>query len=159
MTHESTESGEVNRSETMDDRFTIALDNVQDDDGVIRIETHEEFLEPVIREISRGKVLINKRIEEVPQELSVDLTQQGIAVERVPIGQVVETAPGPRWEEDTFVMPIVQEEIVVQRRLVLVEEVRLTRTSETEQHLIPGTIRREVIEIVEDLLSDGGEGV
>ncbi len=62
------------------------------------------------------------------------LTHERVEVERVPIGRVIEAVPPTREEGDTTIIPVVEEIVVVERRLVLKEEVRLRRVRVTERH-------------------------
>ena len=55
-------------------------------------------------------------------------------MERVPIGRVIDAVPPVREEGDTTVLPVVVEEVVVQRRLVLKEEIRIRRLRSTGRH-------------------------
>ena len=66
------------------------------------------------------------------QELRETLTQERVEIERVPIGREVTSVPESRTEGDTTILPVVEERLVVERRLVLVEEVRI-RTIRTRQ--------------------------
>ena len=62
-------------------------------------------------------------------------------VERIPVDRLVTEAPPPRQEGDTLIVSIVEERLVVEKRLYVIEEVRITRTSTTEQIAIPETVR------------------
>ena len=55
-----------------------------------------------------------------------------VDIEHVQIGKVVGVVPPVREEGDTIVLPVVEERLVVERRLVLVEEVRIRRVHTTE---------------------------
>jgi len=111
---------------------------------------HEEVLEPVVRDRVRGRAVVRKRVETVDQGITVDLRRQHAAIERRPVGKEVETPPPARWEGDTWVLPLIEEEIVIHKRLVLREEVRITIESVTERRIIPAAIRREVVEVTEE---------
>lgn len=67
------------------------------------------------------------RVEEV-------LARERVEIERKPIGKPLEQAPAIRQEQDTIIIPVVVEEIVVQRRLVLKEEIHIRRVRETERY-------------------------
>ena len=62
------------------------------------------------------------------------LARETVEVERVAIGRVVETAPAIREEGEFIIVPIMEEVLVVERRLVLKEEIRLKRVRTTELH-------------------------
>lgn len=115
------------------------------------IVLHEEVLEPILREKRLGRAVVQKRVETVENDVTLDLQRQFASVERRPIGKVVETAPGPYWDGDTWVLPLVEEEVVLQKRLVVREEVRITLESGTDRQVIPASIRREIVEISEEM--------
>jgi uncharacterized protein (TIGR02271 family) len=50
-----------------------------------------------------------------------------VEVERVAINRPIAEAVGPRQEGDTLIVPLLEEVLVVEKRLILREEVRITR--------------------------------
>ena len=64
-----------------------------------------------------------------------------LKVERVPVDRLVTEAPQPRQDGNTLIVSVVEERLVVEKRLFVVEEVRITRTSTTEHIAIPETVR------------------
>lgn len=126
------------------------------ENGRIRLLLHEEVLEPSIREYIHGRALVRKRIETVDDTLTFELRQQHPVVERIRIDREIESTPAPYWDGSTYVVPVVEEEIVVSRRLILREEVRVMVDSASEQHQMPTTIRREIIDVVEQAFAEDG---
>jgi stress response protein YsnF len=78
-------------------------------------------------------------------------------VERMPVGRFVEAAPAIRQESDTTVYPVVVEVLVVEKRLRLVEEVRVTRRQATRHAREEIALRREEI-AVEHVADSGSAG-
>lgn len=72
-----------------------------------------------------------------------DLTHNQVIVERVAIGRVVDVVPDVRQEGDVTILPVVEEIIVVERRLVLKEEVHVRRVRTTERHVETVTLREQ----------------
>jgi uncharacterized protein (TIGR02271 family) len=100
------------------------------------------------RQVTRGTVRIHTRVETREEVVDEPLLHEEIAVERVPINALVEgEAPMPHYEDEVFVIPILEEVLVVQKRLLLKEEVRVTRRSTTMSKPQQVTLRREVVEI------------
>jgi stress response protein YsnF len=64
--------------------------------------------------------------EELVDEL---LSREKVEVERVAIGQTVETMPPVREEGDYLIIPVVEEVLKIERVLVLKEEVRIAAFS------------------------------
>ena len=52
----------------------------------------------------------------------------------MPVGRVVETTPDIRQEGDVTIVPVMEEVLVLERRLVLKEEVRIRRVRTIEAH-------------------------
>lgn len=121
-------------------------DDTPDRDQIV-VPVHEEVVEPVRREIDAGAVRIATRVETTPTEWETTLRRDNVTIERVPVGQPVEAVPEARWEDDTLIVPVLEEEIVVSRRLVLREEIRITRR--LEARAVSGTepVRREIVDV------------
>ncbi len=75
-----------------------------------------------------GGIRLTKRISEREETVDKPLLQEKVSVERVAIGTVVSEAPQARQEGDTLIVPVLEEVLVVEKRLLLKEEVRITRT-------------------------------
>jgi uncharacterized protein (TIGR02271 family) len=99
------------------------------------------------RVVETGKVRISKRISEREELIDEPLFREEVTVERVPINQYVDQPPQVRHEGDVMIIPVVQEQLVMQKRLVLVEELRV-RKQVVETHQPQSvTLRREEIEV------------
>ena len=68
------------------------------------------------------------------QQIDEALSRETIEIERVPVGRVVEATPDIRQEGDVTIVPVMEEVLVVERRLVLKEEVRIRRVRTAEAH-------------------------
>ena len=99
------------------------------------------------REFESGKVVVHKTVSERDEVVEVLLRQQDLSVERVPIGRVVQEAPQTRQDGDTLIVPILEEVFVVEKRLMLKEELHIRKQSSerTEQKTI--RLRSEHVEI------------
>lgn len=119
------------------------------------ISVVEENLQVGVRKEATGKVRAVKTVNEENVIVSGAVTHEELDVERISLNQVLDTAPPPvRYEGDTTIIPVVREEVVVQTRLVLVEEVRITRRQVEKQVELPVTLRKEEIRIERE----GGKG-
>jgi uncharacterized protein (TIGR02271 family) len=94
-----------------------------------------------------GDVVIRTEIVEEPSRVQVEATREDIEVEHVPVGEVVEQREGPREEDDAIVIPVYEEQIVVEKRLYLREYLRVRRFRTTETRSFNGTVRREKAKI------------
>ena len=71
------------------------------------------------------------------------MTHVRVEIERVPIDRTVDVVPPIRQEGDITIIPVVEEIVVVERRLVLKEEVRVRRMSKKEQHQETVVLRQQ----------------
>jgi stress response protein YsnF len=103
----------------------------------------EESAEVKKRVIDRGGIRITKRVHEREEVIDETLHQERVAVERVPINQRVEQAPTVRRDGNTLIIPILEEVLVTEKRLMLKEELRVTieRTSRRQPQSV--IVRRE----------------
>ena len=113
-----------------------------------RVELVEEQLEVAKREIERGRVIVRKRVDTRDEIAEAVLRQEDVTVERVPMGLPVETAPSVREEDGVLIVPVLEEQLVVETRLVLKEEIRITRNHRTEVVREPVRLRSEQAEVV-----------
>jgi uncharacterized protein (TIGR02271 family) len=119
-----------------------------------KLELREEELVAQRKLEEVGKVRIRKVVEDVPGRLELDATSEDVEIEHVPIGQAVSERREP-WEEDgVLVVPVYEEQLVVTKRLVLREHLRVRRVGTTRRELFEDTLRRERA-VVEDLNETG----
>jgi uncharacterized protein (TIGR02271 family) len=120
-----------------------AVPATSDDEGrvVVPLLSEEVAVTKEKRETGRVRVTtVTREREELVDEL---LARERVEVERVAVEKPVEAIPPVREEGDTIVIPIVEEVLVVERRLVLKEEVRVRRMRSTERHQERVTLRKQ----------------
>jgi uncharacterized protein (TIGR02271 family) len=124
----------------------------------------EEQIQVGKQVIETGKVLISKQVHTEERNIDIPLIHEEHDIERVPVNQYVEVAPAVRYEGDTMIIPVLREEVVMQKRLLVTEELRITKrkieTSVSEQV----SLRREEVTVerisgndVERIVSDTTE--
>ena len=79
------------------------------------------------RRVESGRVRVHKTVSERDEAVEVVLKRQDLEVERVPVGRVVDRAPAPREEAGTLIVPVIEEVVVVEKRLMLKEELHIRR--------------------------------
>jgi uncharacterized protein (TIGR02271 family) len=109
----------------------------------LRIPLPVEEVSVSRREIKRGNVQIALNTRTREQLIDEELTHVRVEIERFPIDQTVEAAPPIRQEGDITIIPVVEEVVIVERRLVLKEEVRVRRVSTKEQHQETVVLRQQ----------------
>jgi uncharacterized protein (TIGR02271 family) len=123
--------------------------------GEERITLNEEELLVGKRDVSAGEVRVEKRVETEEVRQSVPVTRDQVDVERrpLPAGAGLE-----RWEdEEGLHIPLVEEELVIEKRLVAREEILIRKRRVTEEQEVVETVRRERADIVgpDDVPTDG----
>lgn len=122
--------------------------------GTLTVPLVEEELTARTEERDLGSVRFDKRVETRQAQVSTEVGHEEVTVERVVINQPIDATPESRFEGDTLIIPVVEEVLVTEKRLMLREEVRIRRHWVTEPVTVEDTVRREVLEI-----EDGrGEG-
>ena len=100
----------------------------------LRIPLHVEEISVSRREIKKANVEVALVTGTREQLIDEELTHVRVEIERVPIDRTVEVMPPTRQEGDITIIPVVEEIVVVERRLVLKEEIRVRRVNTKEQH-------------------------
>jgi uncharacterized protein (TIGR02271 family) len=80
-----------------------------------------------------GRVRVSKQTHTREVAVDEDLLRESAEIETVPIGRRIFEMPYVRHEDETIIVPIVEEILHTERRLILKEEVRITRRKTTEQ--------------------------
>jgi uncharacterized protein (TIGR02271 family) len=123
-------------------------------DSPLVLPVIEETLDVHTTPVEKGRVRIRKMVHEREELVDPPLLRDEVVVERVPINRVVEGPIPVRSEGDTLIIPLFEEVLVVERRLLLKEEVHLTKRrveTHTPQRV---TLRREEA-IVERITPEG----
>jgi uncharacterized protein (TIGR02271 family) len=110
----------------------------------------EEEVQVSKRTVDTGRgVRLHKTVSEREQVLDQPLLREQLVVEHVPIGRVVLEADPPQthYEGDTLVVPVLEEVLVVQKQLLLKEEVRITRQQHHEVSPRTEVLRSEQVTV------------
>ena len=124
-------------------------------------QTEQQYVIPVVAEvltvgkeaIVTGGVRVSTQVTERTETVDLLLRREEVQVERVPINQPVDEAPQPRQEGDFWIIPILEEVVVVEKKLFLKEEVRIRRTSHEVHSPQAVTLRSEEV-VIEDFVSE-----
>src|SRR5262249_29866428 len=77
------------------------------------------------RQVETGRVRVDVVTREHEEPVDVPLAREEVVVERVPIDRRVDAIPAIREDGDTIIVPVVEEVLVVERRLMLKEELHV----------------------------------
>ena len=99
------------------------------------------------KQIVTGQVKISTVTRQHEELVEALLEHDNVEIERTTVGREVDQAPMVREEGDTLIIPIVEEVVVVERRLVLKEEVRVRRKRETQPYQQRVVVRKQEVVI------------
>lgn len=122
-------------------------------DGTLVVPVVAEELNVQKRSINTGGVRIKKMVKEHHQEVDEPLLHEDVQVERTPINRVLETPVQVHYDGDTLVIPVLEEVLVVEKRLMLKEELRVTKRQLVEHQPQQLSLRQE--EVVVEPLTTG----
>jgi len=116
---------------------------------------HSEVI-PVIEEklridkekVETGKFRITKKIHEEEVTENVSVSEENVTVERKDINEYVDTAPpATRQEGNCTIISVVKEVLVVEKKLILVEEIHVTKHQNESSVPVKDTLRKEEVRV------------
>jgi stress response protein YsnF len=119
-----------------------------DDASDVRIPLVEERLVTSKREVETGRVKVRTLVDEQETLVRETLRHATVEVERVPVEREIDAVPPVREEEGVTIIPVVREVLVVEKKLILAEEIRLRRCTREEEYAQPVLLKsqRAVVE-------------
>ena len=114
-----------------------------------RLSVVQEELHVGKRIVDTGKgVRLNKTVSEDVWRVEDSLLRQTVDIEHVPVDAwVTGEVPSNRYEGNTLVVPVLEEVLVVEKRLRLKEELRITATSSTQNVSERVVLRKEQVTV------------
>jgi uncharacterized protein (TIGR02271 family) len=114
-----------------------------DSDNALVVPVIAEELAVQKRVVETGKVRITKVVHEREAVIDEPLFSEGVEVERVPIERVVDGPIPVRYENNTVIVSILEEVLVVEKRLMLKEELHIRKRRVETHQPQQVTLRRE----------------
>ena len=122
--------------------------------------TRESLIVPVIEEaltirkrtVDQGGFRISKMVTHRQETVDEALLSRTVLVERRQVGRLLPSMeiPPTRQEGDTLIIPVVEEVLVTEKRLMLKEELHITQTDAMLRNPVKVTLRSETV-LVEPL--------
>ena len=110
---------------------------------VAAIPLVEERLAVGKREVEAGRLRVRVSVDERKERVPVTLAHDEVEIERVPKNLPLSELPSVRLEGNTTIIPVVEEVVVVEKRLMLVEEIHVRRKSGSSTEEVSVTLRSE----------------
>jgi uncharacterized protein (TIGR02271 family) len=144
-----TESGEFREHPPSEEGVSGEGSDLDDRDE-LRVQRSEEELAAGTREREAGAMRVRKRVRTDRERIEVPTRHEEVSVERVPVsGEATEAEIG----EDEVVVPVTEEEVVVSKRAVAKEEVRIKKDVVEDTEVVEEDVRREEIDVEDDTSS------
>lgn len=99
------------------------------------------------RTVETGRVRISTVTHARDHLVDELLARTSVDVERVPVGRVIDEIPPVEGDADHTIIPVVEETLVVERKLVLREELHIRRRRTTERYQETVKLRHQTAEV------------
>ena len=103
-----------------------------DEPALLRLLAEELSVEK--ETVETGRVHVSTHTVSREALVDEDLARERVEIETVPVGRRIEKFPEVRQEGDVTIVPVVEEVLFVERRLVLKEEIRIRKVRTTERY-------------------------
>jgi uncharacterized protein (TIGR02271 family) len=146
MSMGDTETGEFREHDRNQEGLSQPGSDLEDEDE-LRVQRSEEELRAGTREREAGSVKVRKRVRVDRERIEVPTRREEVSVERVPVrGEATEAQIGA----DEVSVPVVEDEVVVQKKPVAKEEIRIRKDVVHERQIVEEDVRREEVDIEDD---------
>ena len=147
MREGDTETGEFRGHAEDDEGIAQTSGSDLEDEDELRVQRTEEELAAGTREREAGQLKVRKRVRTDRESIEVPTRHEEVSVERVPVeGEVSEAEIG----EDEVRVPVTEEEVVVSKKPVAKEEVRIRKDVVSDTETVEEDVRREEIEVEDE---------
>lgn len=119
----------------------------EDGSNSATIPVFEEQLRVDKSERDADRVLIRTIVSERTEYADLELKRSDLIVERIPINRVVNAAPSVRQDGDTVIVPVIEEIMVVEKQLLLKEEIRVRQQPVVQHVREPVVLRTEEVSV------------
>lgn len=123
----------------------------------VTLPVYQESLHVDTRSADTGRgVRVRKHVRSQPHEVDQTVWHDELDVRHVPVDRVVSAPPAARYEGDTFIVPVLEEVLVVEKRYRIKEELHITRLRHAGRHRQTVPLRAEHVTV--ERFDDGNGG-
>jgi len=115
-------------------------------DERVRVPVHEEELTATTRPVERGRVTVDKDIVAEERTLDVPVTEERVTVTRRRVDRDA-PADASAFREETIEVPLRGEEVAVEKRNRVVEEIEIGKERVGHTERVTDTVRREEVRV------------
>ena len=127
----------------------------------LRVQRSEEELRAGVRERETCQVNVKKNVRTEQEVVRVPKRREEVDIERVPVEGEAREATGATEAdigEDEVVLRVFEEEVVVTKRVVLKEEIRLRKRVAWDEETVEVDLRKEEVEVDDQSARGGPQG-
>lgn len=123
----------------------MTMPGKEDKNKPVNLNVYEEQAKVDKKVVENEKVRIIKKVHNEDEKVNVEVKSEEVKVEKVTLNKYVDTAPPVRYEGNTTIVSVVKEVAVVEKKILLVEEIHITKVVKTtnEERIIP--LRKEEV--------------
>lgn len=117
----------------------------------IKIPVIREELAVSKRQVEGSGVRVSKTVDTRTETVDLPLMQEEVRVERVTVNAQVagDTLPATRYEGDILIVPVLEEVLVVEKRMMLKEELHITRVRHETRQPQEVVLRSEQVSVAD----------
>lgn len=112
-----------------------------------RVQLREEELRADKREVQAGEVHVHKDIVTETKSIDVPVTREEIVIERHAVNNSVTGNADFNEKDQEIRIPVMEEQVTIEKTPVVREEVEIGRRSVTETEHLTGTVQREELRV------------
>ncbi|MER2227073.1 MAG: YsnF/AvaK domain-containing protein [Carnobacterium sp.] len=140
----------VDTVDTLDTTDYSTLDTETEDTALTneeRIQLKEERLDVGTTEVQTGEVNINKVVDEETKTVDVPVKHEEVTIERHPVTDSTPVEESLELDEETIVIPVTEEQIDVNKRSVVTDEVTVNKETKEDVKEVTDTVRKENLDV------------
>ncbi len=120
-----------------------------EDEDELRVQRTEEELRTGTREREAGGVNVRKRVRTDRESVTVPKRREEVHVDRVPVDETEGERVAAESEigDDEVRMPVVEDEVVTEKKPVAKEEIRVRKDVVADEEVVEEDVRKEEIDI------------
>src|ERR671917_499316 len=145
MREGDTETGEFRGHSEDDEGVHQSHGSDLEDEDELRVQRTEEELRAGTREREAGALNVRKRVRTEREQVRVPTRHEEVSVERVPVND--REASEAEIGEDEGTMPVVEEEVVTEKRPVVKEELRIRKDAVQDEEVVEEDVRKEEVDV------------
>ncbi|CAD2074645.1 DUF2382 domain-containing protein [Phocicoccus pinnipedialis] len=111
------------------------------------VELSEERLEVDTNEVQTGEVHVSKRVVEDRESVDVPVDHEEVVIERHSVEGDREVTDNHEFKDEEFTIPVNEEQIDVNKKSVVTEEVSIGKERVTDNKHVEETVRREELDV------------